>query len=84
MLTRSKNNQKKTFRDIIGLIRSRPEWERGPAAGLVSMLSPAEGAALLQNAALLLLSSQFQPLSLSVCLSVCLSQQGARSTNVRT
>lgn len=58
----------------MGFIRSRPKWDCGPVAGLMSMLSSAEGAALDQNAALLLLYSQFP--SLCMCVSVGLSQQG--------
>lgn len=72
-LTCSKK-KKKSFHDIIGFIRSRPKWDCGPVAGLVSMLSSAEGAALDQNAALLLLYSQFP--SLCICASEGLSQQG--------
>lgn len=62
MLTCSKKKKKKSFHDIIGFIRSRPKWDRGPVAGLVSKLSSADGAALEQNAALLLLYSQFPSL----------------------
>lgn len=58
--------KKESFHDIIGFIRSRPKWDCGPVAGLVSMLSSAEGAALGQNAALLLLYSQFPSLYLCV------------------
>lgn len=44
----------KTFHDIIGFIRSRPKQESSPLAGLMSMLSAAEGEVVDQNSALLL------------------------------
>lgn len=44
----------KTFHDIIGFIRSRPKQESSPLAGLMSMLSTAEGEVVDQNSALLL------------------------------
>lgn len=74
MLTLTYTHAHKTFHGIIAFNRSRPKWDCGPVAGLMSMLSPAEGAAVEQTAALLLLYSQFQ--SLVLCLSVGLSQQG--------
>lgn len=41
--THTHTHCKETFHDIIGFIRSRPTEESGPVAGLMSMLSTAEG-----------------------------------------
>lgn len=58
--THKHNHCGDTFHDIIGFIRSRTKQEPGPVAGLLSMLSTAEGDVVGQKLVLLLLSTLAQ------------------------